>query len=226
MGMASENHRIVVEGEAMKSHYNKDYFNYQKRIGEFGGKANLFKFSPYISENDSVIDFGCGGGFLLKHIKCGKKRGIEINPVARRISRENGIQTSPSISSIPDNWADIIISNHALEHVANPLETIMSLHNKMKSGGKIIFVVPHERKGKYRPEDINQHLYTWTPLNLGNLFKKAGFRILEVEWIKSAWPPLHCQLYRLFGPRLFLFISHIYAVVFRRPYQVRIIAIR
>lgn len=32
-----------------ENYYNEDYFNdYQKKIGEFGGKANLFKFKEHI----------------------------------------------------------------------------------------------------------------------------------------------------------------------------------
>ena len=36
-------------------------------IGEFGGWASESLFSNYISINSKVLDFGCGGGFLLNH---------------------------------------------------------------------------------------------------------------------------------------------------------------
>lgn len=44
------------------SNYDKKYFDWQKTIGEFGGKANLFKFEDNIKNTDTVLDFGCGGG--------------------------------------------------------------------------------------------------------------------------------------------------------------------
>lgn len=37
------------------------------------------KYTGYISKEDVVFDFGCGGGFLLKNIECKKKIGVEIN---------------------------------------------------------------------------------------------------------------------------------------------------
>ena len=48
--------------------YNKDYFNWYKNIGEFGAIMNHEKFQQHISYNDSVLDFGCGGGYLLEKI--------------------------------------------------------------------------------------------------------------------------------------------------------------
>ena len=62
----------------IENYYQEDYFeNYQKKIGEFGGKANLFKFKKYIKLSDTVLDFGCGGGFLLKFLDCKNKANIK-----------------------------------------------------------------------------------------------------------------------------------------------------
>lgn len=45
-----------------ETYYDEKYFEWQKTVGEFGGKANLFKFEKYINEDSDVLDFGCGGG--------------------------------------------------------------------------------------------------------------------------------------------------------------------
>lgn len=49
-----------------ESHYNAEYFEWQRRVGEFGGKANLFKFEEYIEDNSDILDFGCGGGVFAE----------------------------------------------------------------------------------------------------------------------------------------------------------------
>jgi len=59
--------------DLVSTHYDKKYFDWQVSIGEFDGWANLCKFIKYISHDSEVLDFGCGGGFLLKNIKCKKK---------------------------------------------------------------------------------------------------------------------------------------------------------
>jgi hypothetical protein len=37
------------------------YFEWQSPIGEFGGRANLGKFAPWIPGGSTVLDVGCGG---------------------------------------------------------------------------------------------------------------------------------------------------------------------
>ena len=50
--------------------YDIKYFNWQKEIGQFGGIANKLIFEKHIKNDDIVIDFGSGGGYLLKYIIC------------------------------------------------------------------------------------------------------------------------------------------------------------
>ena len=69
------------------THYDNKYFDWQSPIGEFGGWANLTKFQPFIRNDFNVIDFGCGGGYLLNNIQCKEKIGIEVNDSAREIGR-------------------------------------------------------------------------------------------------------------------------------------------
>ena len=48
----------------------------------FGGKANAFKFKRSIKPTDYVIDFGCGGDYLLENLDWIKRMGIKVNPSA------------------------------------------------------------------------------------------------------------------------------------------------
>lgn len=205
-------------------HYNEAYFVWQKKIGKFGGIANRFKFDKYINSNHSVIEFGCGGGYLLKNLNCKNKIGIEINSAAIEMAKKNNIVTITDIALVSDCWADVIISNHALEHVENPIIILKELYKKLKKKGTIIFVVPQEFKNKYAENDINQHLYTWTPLNLGNLFKTAGFKIIVAYTLKHKWPPFYLHIYNLFGKKIFNFLSYLYCILTRKGYQTIIVA--
>ena len=57
----------------ISNHYDDKYFVWQASIGEFSGWADLPKFKNYISKTDDVLDFGCGGGYLLKRLDVRKK---------------------------------------------------------------------------------------------------------------------------------------------------------
>lgn len=209
-----------------ETYYNKDYFLYQNKIGLLSARANKFLFLPFISPNDNVVDFGSGGGYYLSLINCKEKIGVEINEAAREVSTQRGVNTVKSPELLQDNWADIIYSSHALEHCHNPLEILKSLKPKLKINGKIIFVVPSEKKVKYKPTDMNQHLFTWSEMNLGNLFTLAGYKVEKVEEISHRFPPFSNKLMNTFGERVFHILAKAYAIIKDDVSQVRVIATR
>lgn len=194
-------------------YYDEAYFASQRAAGEFGGKAELYKFQPFIHEDDSVVDFGCGGGYLLANLKAGRKLGIEINESARNAAKRLGIETVARSQDVPDEIADVIISNHALEHVAGPFDALVGLRAKLKPGGRAVFVVPHQgpRQG-YLEDDPHMHLYTWNPTTLGNLFKAAGYRVEQVDVLRHKWPPRYLQLRKLLGQAGFDLLCRLRAV--------------
>ncbi|NTU83929.1 MAG: class I SAM-dependent methyltransferase [Chloroflexales bacterium] len=211
--------------DLISSHYDKTYFDWHAPIGEFGGWANLSKFAAYISSNSQVLDFGCGGGYLLKNIQCSKKVGVEVYPAAIEIARKNGIEMFHSVEEVPDEYVDVIISNNALEHTLQPLTELKGLHKKLKTGGRAIFVVPCESVSySYKPNDINHHLYSWSPMCIGNLFTEAGFAVIESKPYIHKWPPRYRLIARVGGRRLFEAACRIYGKLERSWFQVRVIA--
>jgi SAM-dependent methyltransferase len=211
--------------DLISTHYNNKYFDWQAPIGEFGAWANQGMFVSYISINSRVLDFGCGGGFLLKSIKCSKKVGVEVNPTAIETAKQNGIEVFSSVKEIPDENVDVIISDNALEHTLQPLEELKSLYRKLIVGGKIIFVVPCETISKsYNPNDINHHLYSWSPMCIGNLFTEAGFSVIESKPYIHKWPPKYKFIAKVGGRRLFEIACRIYGRIERSWFQVRVIA--
>ncbi len=208
----------------MKTYYSEKYFEWQKKIGEFGGKVALFKFEPYVKENYTVLDFGCGGGYLLSNLNCKKKIGVEINDAARSVAEQKNIDVKKYSYEIEDNVCDLIISSHALEHTLNPFEELKQLYPKLKKNGLIVFIVPNEKKTKWKRNDINQHLYTWTEMNLGNLFTAAGYQVVAVEELYHRWPPKFHFIYNIFGDKIFHLICRIYGFIRRDLSQIRIVA--
>jgi len=207
------------------NHYDDFYFsNFQKEIGEFAGKESVFMFNDSISESDTVLDFGCGGGFLLQHISCKNKIGIELNAVARQFCNEvNQIICFESLRDIENESVDVVISNHCLEHVTSPYEIITELYKKLKPGGKIVIVVPVESyKYKWVPNDINNHLYSFSPMNIGNLLQGANFKKIQTNHILHKWPPNYKKIYSVFGSKIFHLIAWIYGTYFNKKFvQIR-----
>lgn len=206
-------------------HYDADYFKWQGAIGEFGGWANLDKFSDHLREDLTIVDFGCGGGYLLNNIRCKEKIGIEVNETARKKASEFGIRCVAASKELPDAIADLVISNNALEHTTHPLDMLTDLRRILKPGGKAVFIVPCEGiSWAYRPNDINYHLYCWSPMSIGNLFTEAGFRVVESLPYKHKWPPRYDAIARIFGRKIFNMACRIYARWETSWYQIRVVA--
>lgn len=211
--------------DLISTHYNDKYFDWQASIGEFGGWADQSKFAEYISSTSRVLDFGCGGGFLLKSMTCSKKVGVEVNPSAAETAKANGVEVFNSVEEVPDEYVDVIISTNALEHTLQPLQELKSLYNKLTPGGTIMFVVPCESIAySYKPNDINHHLYSWSPMCLGNLFTEAGFSVIESKPYIHKWPPQYKVIAKVGGRRLFEMACRIYGRLERSWFQVRVIA--
>ena len=207
-------------------HYNQEYYAWQKKIGVFGAKANKIKFEKLIFDGLKILDFGCGGGFLLNefHNKL-EKFGVEINETARIEATKKGIKCYKSSKELPSDFFDLIISNNALEHCENPYLEIKELYRALKKNGKICLVVPLDSVNyKYNKDDINFHLYSWSPMNLGNILKANNFKIITSEPFIHKWIPFYYQVKKFIPWKLFHFLCFIYGRFNREYIQIRAVA--
>ena len=170
-------------------YYDEKYFTKQKSVGMANANNIIQWFEPHVSDNDVVLDFGCGGGYVLSALVCRIRHGFDVNQIALKKKKKQGLLTHSDLSEIESESLDVVISNSAIEHTPTPYEDICKLRSKLKPGGKIIFRVPHETIGwSYAQGDWNYHLFTWSPMALGNLFHAAGFSDISVVVDKELTP--------------------------------------
>lgn len=210
----------------MSDIYNAEYFSWQRTIGEFGGRANAFKFERHIKPIDVVLDFGCGGGYLLKNLACARRIGVEVNPVAAKTAVENGVECFSSLDLVPDASINVIISNHALEHVQNPYGILEQLRRKLVPDGLLVVVVPCEATTlPYDRKDVNQHIYTWNPQLLGNLATQTGYDVIDVFALYHKWPRNFLHIQRRFGWKSFHVLARLKGKLKPCDFQVKLLAV-
>lgn len=181
---------VVMSRDYYTGENGKRYFNMRHQRRNVKAQIESAKsFSPYITSDSVVLDFGCGTGGLINNINCSKRLGVEINEPSIEIATQNGIEVYRNINDVPDGIVDTIISHHAIEHVEEPLNILKDLYKKLKNDGMLIVVVPAEepRKGKNKKwvQEKDKHLYSWNPLTLGNLMEVAGFKVTN-SYVLSA----------------------------------------
>jgi SAM-dependent methyltransferase len=110
--------------------------------------------------------------------------------VACAEAARNGVTTVRSADEVEDGWANLIISNHTLEHCQNPLAELKGLLRKLAPDGIAVFVFPCEvAENAYRAGDRNHHLYPWSPMSAANLFSEARFHVVESKIYLHFRPP-------------------------------------
>lgn len=168
------------------------YAQWQLESASAMGETNARKFRRFVDAGDTVLDFGCGGGFTLVALRCARRLGIDPNEAALKVARANGIETFQSTAMVSPASVDVVITNHALEHTTRPLDELLSMRSVLKPTGRLVVVLPIDdwrTQQRYLPSDISHHLYAWTPQLLGNLLSDAGFRLQSVRILTHAWPP-------------------------------------
>jgi SAM-dependent methyltransferase len=123
-----------------------------------------------------------------------------VNPVARQDARGRGLDVRESLHRLDDATADVVISNHALEHTLQPFEHLREIHRVLVPGGRLVLHLPvgdWRTERRVNPDDINGHLYSWTSQNIYNLLTEAGFVDVEPHVVTFAWPPYAHRLARI-----------------------------
>lgn len=207
--------------------YSKRYFARQCPIGKFGATADRGKFAAYVRKEDRVLDFGCGGAFMLENLDCAGRVGIDINPAARCEAQARGIEMHADLSEVPEESVDLVISDNALEHVDLPLAVLKEVYRVLKPRGRLVAVVPCEGilTRDLGPADLDHHLHSWSPGALANLVRSAGLAVDESRAFIHRWPPKPQRLQRLLGWRGFEAACRLWgSLSLLKVTQVRVIA--
>jgi SAM-dependent methyltransferase len=149
-------------------------------------RAVLEMVQPHLPVVTRHLDIGNSSGALLQrfneHYGC-VNVGVEPGEAYRRFSKSQGLKVYPSLDALTEaNEApfDLISMLHVIEHVEDPIQTLLSLReSKMQPGGYLLLEVPN----LIEHECLElSHLYAFTRSTLNAIVQQAGFRIL---WSKA-----------------------------------------
>jgi SAM-dependent methyltransferase len=164
--------------ERHNTHFNEAYYNARAEIA-------LTKFFSGVDKNAKLLDFGCGLGQNI--YKMPNAMGYDISQFGVEFCRKKGIQATTDLTAVPDGAYDVIFSAHVLEHHPHPKTMLEDIFSKMKSGGRLLLVLPYETHGRAKFEfDLNQHLFTWNFQAINNLLLLSGFKIKENKYVRGA----------------------------------------
>ena len=210
-----------------KTRVTKEFHkNFEHRYDKITAAANSWIFQDFINPTDSVLQFWCGGGYLLNSLVCGQKFGVDANPKYIDHARSTfGFRVEPTLDEFSN--LDVVISSHTLARLPNPAQALSDMYRVLKDNGVLVVLVPCEGyKNKYVELNFEQHLYSWSPMDIGNLVHYIGFSILSVERICHRIPPKGALILEYGGDRLFHLMCGIYGRLRPSLTQIRVVALK
>ena len=134
-----------------------------------------------------VLDFGGAKGSTLKKI-CAFRS--DIVPYIFDVSNDYEqswdnwiLKSNTAVHEVPDSWRgqlDVVIANFVLEHIPQPVETLLLLKGLLRPAGVLFLTVPNalSNTGDLLVVD---HVNHFTPYSLFNLFRSAGLVLTKLD---------------------------------------------
>jgi SAM-dependent methyltransferase len=139
--------------------YDKSWEHWSKQ--DLSGK-DIEKILQSITKGCSVLDAGCGDGYLLANLtdKCSMMTGVDVSSTALQKARkrlgENVLLIQSFIENLPfaDDSFDAVVSAHTLEHVKDLDKAVSEL--KRVAAKSLVILVPRQ---EYLPYTEDYHLH-------------------------------------------------------------------
>jgi SAM-dependent methyltransferase len=137
-----------------------------------------------------VLDFGGAKGSTLKKI-CALRS--DIVPYIFDVSNDYEhswaswiLKSNTAVHEVPDSWrgqVDVVIANFVLEHIPQPVETLLLLKDLLAPDGVLFLTVPNalSNTGDLLVVD---HVNHFTPYSLFNLFASVGLAFTKLDEVQ------------------------------------------
>ena len=163
------NHNRVIVGETWKNHYT-EFVNF---IGDVDGKNIIEIGDPSLKV----------AKFLLNN--CGSYSIIEPNPDIDN-EKVNVINQYFDENFETNLKYDLVINSHFMEHVFNPIKSLIKMNQILDKNGELIFSVPNLQyllENNFYINNILQfeHTYFYSTESMSNLLNRCGFELVEVN---------------------------------------------
>jgi SAM-dependent methyltransferase len=143
-------------------------------------RVRAAKLQPYLSADDTVLEYGVGYGWNLWALTCKRRIGYDVAEALAPTLMERGIEFVPDLHRLGAQAVDMVLCHHTLEHLKNPALALEELRPLLRPNGRLLVFTPWERELRhacFARGDPSHHLYTWNVQNLGNLAEDCGYRV-------------------------------------------------
>ncbi len=176
-----------------------------KELWQFFGSKILKEVGRY-KTGGNLLDIGCFIGVLLEMAKTQGwgTYGVEINRAACEYASSqlglNVCEGELADAQFPDKFFDVIVCNHVLEHLNNPLNFLFEVKRILKPDGVLIIGSQNIESwiakyygNRWYALSPEQHIWQFGPKTLKAVLERGGFRIqtltVDLLWYEYRYSP-------------------------------------
>lgn len=157
--------------------------NARRHLGRLGG----------LRPPGTLVEVGSAAGFLLDEARHAgwEVCGVEVSePMTREAAERFGLQLVDDISRIdlPRASVDVVLATQVIEHLVNPLETLIAARELLRPGGVLVIETwdigsPLARvlKSKWQQITPPSVVWLWDRRQLEAMVGRAGFQEISVK---------------------------------------------
>lgn len=139
------------------------------------GRKDAQKIEQAIGDADTVLEFGCGNGRILRALDHPKAYGVDISP--ELIAGLNNACLVSEFNKTVDAVFSLSVLIHLTRHQA--VEALQWIYEHLNEGGKAYLQIPVYDLGREPNSWID--VGTWSPLEFATLVSQVGFKIVEMH---------------------------------------------
>ncbi len=166
-------------------------------------KKRLAQIETILGNRGRLLEIGCAAGHFLNIAKANgwEVCGIEISAPLSEYARSHfglDVRTAGTLpeASLADECFDVVYSRHVLEHLLDPMTTLMDSLRIIKNGGVLFLEVPNQfedikalikalilpliKSQIKMPLSSIHHTFFFSPRTLKKMVEKAGFTVEKI----------------------------------------------
>ncbi len=143
-----------------------------------------------------LLEVGSSLGYLMDVFR---KDGWDVTGVepfyqaCRHAREELGLDVKNAIletAGFADESFDVVLLNHVIEHIDDPLRTLREVHRILRPGGHFVIETPRYDTLMFKLLGRRErslgcigHIYFFTTQSLKNLYEAAGFKTVRLDYV-------------------------------------------